>query len=113
MLPEEIQKLRKELACTARELAEALGLDQKEVMSWEAGETFPTKRLVSAMLALKAKGPSAIPRKARGKAAPKVVGTARLREPAFWTLVHKLVEHPDFFAEVQKLAEKYPDPTGG
>lgn len=111
VLPEDIQKLRKELGCTARELAEALGIDQKEVLGWEAGEIFPTKRHVGLMEALRAKGPSAIPKKPRGKAATKLTGTARLREPAFWSLVHKLLEHPELYAEAEKLAEKYPDPA--
>ncbi|HYO96404.1 MAG TPA: helix-turn-helix transcriptional regulator [Polyangiaceae bacterium] len=108
MSPEDIQKLRKELACTARELASALGLDAKEVAAWEAGEQFPTKRHVAALLTLKAKGPSSIVRAPRGKPAPRT-GVARLEDPALWRVVRKLVEHPALFDEVVKLAEKYPD----
>jgi DNA-binding transcriptional regulator YiaG len=54
--PEDIKALRKELSCTARELAGALNLDQKEVLSWEAGELFPTKRYVAQMELLRKKG---------------------------------------------------------
>lgn len=110
VLPADIQKLRKELACTARELATTLGVDPKEVTAWETGEQFPTKRYVQAMRALLEKGPSAITRQARGKAAPKT-GMARLSDPALWRLIRKLVEHPALFEEAAKLSEKYPDPA--
>ncbi len=108
--PEEIQKLRKDLACTARELATALGVDAKDIASWEAGETFPTKRHVQAMAALRERGPSAIVRAPRGKAAAKT-GMQRLNDPALWRLVRKLLEHPALFDEAAKLAEKYKDPA--
>ena len=110
MEPEEIQKLRKELACTARELATTLGVDAKEVAAWESGELFPTKRHVQALAALREKGKGAIVRAPRGKA-PAKVGSARLSDPAFWRLVRKLVEHPALFDEASKLAEKYPEPS--
>jgi len=108
--PDEIQKLRKELACTARELATTLGVDPKEVAAWEAGELFPTKRHVQALAALREKGKAAIVRAPRGKPAVKS-GSARLSDPAFWRVVRKLVEHPALFDEVAKLSEKYPEPT--
>jgi transcriptional regulator with XRE-family HTH domain len=110
VLPEEIQKLRKDLSCTARELAATLGVDPKEVAAWESGEEFPTKRNVDAMQALRAKGPSSIVRQPRGKAGAKT-GMARLSDPSFWKIVRKLVEHPALFDQVAKLAEKYPDPA--
>lgn len=110
MQPEEIQKLRKELSCTAKELAAALNVDPKEVAAWEAGELFPTKRYVTAMAALRAKGPSAIVRAPRGKAAAKT-GQARLADPALWKIVRKLVEHPALFEQVAKLSEPFNDPA--
>lgn len=110
VLPEEVQKLRKELSCTARELAAALGVDAKDVAAWEAGEQFPTKRHVDALAALREKGPSSIVRKPRGKPAAKV-GIARLSDPALWVIVRKLLEHPALFDQVSKLSEKYPDPA--
>lgn len=108
--PEEIQKLRKELACTARELATTLGVDPKEVAGWESGELFPTKRYVEAMAGLRERGPSSIARAPRGKAAAKT-GSARLADPALWLVVRKLLENPPLFEQVLKLAEKYPDPA--
>ncbi len=110
MQPEEIQKLRKELSCTAKELAAALNVDPKEVAAWEAGELFPTKRYVTAMAALRAKGPSAIVRAPRGKAAAKT-GQARLADPALWKIVRKLVEHLALFDQVAKLSEPFSDPA--
>jgi transcriptional regulator with XRE-family HTH domain len=108
--PEDIQKLRKDLSCTARELAAALDVDPKEVTGWEAGELFPTKRYVDAMNALRERGPSAIPRAPRGKA-PQKTGNARLADPALWLVVRKLLENPALFEQVLKLSEKYPDPA--
>ncbi len=108
MSPEEIKALRKELNCTARELATALKIDQKEVMAWETGELFPTKRFVLQMEMLRKKGPSAIPRAARGA---KKTGMQRLDDPKLWELVRKLLEHPALFDQVVKLAEQYADPA--
>jgi transcriptional regulator with XRE-family HTH domain len=108
--PEDIQKLRKELSCTARELAATLGVDPKEVTAWEAGELFPTKRYVTQMEQLRQKGPTAVTRAPRGKAAAKT-GQARLADPALWRVVRKLVEHPALFDQVVKLSESYADPA--
>jgi transcriptional regulator with XRE-family HTH domain len=110
VLPEDIQKLRKELACTAKELAATLGVEQKEVAAWEAGELFPTKKMVDAMNALRQKGKAGIVRAPRGKAGAKT-GQQRLADPALWRVVRKLVEHPALFDEVLKLSEKYADPA--
>ena len=76
----------------------------------ESGELFPTKRHVTAMAALRAKGPSAIVRAPRGKAAAKT-GQARLADPALWKIVRKLVEHPALFDQVAKLSETFSDPA--
>jgi len=108
--PEEIQKLRKELSCTARELATTLGVDPKDVTGWETGELFPTKRHVEALNALRERGPTSITRAPRGKAQAKV-GSARLADPALWLVVRKLLENPSLFEQVLKLSEKYPDPA--
>jgi transcriptional regulator with XRE-family HTH domain len=108
--PDEIQKLRKELACTAKELAATLGVDAKEVAAWETGELFPTKRYVDAMQGLKTRGKTAIVRAPRGKAPPKT-GTQRLADPALWQLIRKLIEHPALFDEAVELAKKYNDPA--
>ncbi len=109
MLPEDIKQLRKELGCTARALALALDLEQKTVLAWESGELFPTKRHVTAMEALRDKGPDAIPRISRGKA--EKTGMQRLDNPKLWEIVRKLLEHPTLFDQVAKLADKFDDPA--
>lgn len=109
MSPEDIKALRKELNCTARELATALKLEQKEVLGWESGEIFPTKRYVLQMEMLRKKGPSAIQRAPRGQG--KKTGMQRLEDPKLWEIVRKLLEHPALFDQVAKLAEAYSDPA--
>jgi len=108
MSPDEIKALRKDLSCTAKELAAALDLEQATVLAWERGELFPTKQFVDAMSALREKGPSAIPRKAKGAAPPPM---KVLADPATWELVRKIVAHKKLRDEVTKLAEKYDDPS--
>jgi transcriptional regulator with XRE-family HTH domain len=108
--PDELKELRKELACTAKELAGALGLEQATVLAWEKGELFPTKQWIDKMEALRAKGKGAIPRKARGPAQAQDPMKV-LADPALWGLVRKLVAHKKLRDEVQKLAEPYADPA--
>lgn len=102
--PDDIKQLRKELGCTARDLATTLGIEQKEVLAWEAGELFPTKRFVEQMKSLREKGPGAVLKTAKGK---NVAPTDRLSDPAFWVIVKKLLLHPPLYEQVTKLAEKY------
>jgi transcriptional regulator with XRE-family HTH domain len=104
--PDDIKALRKELSCTAKELAAALGTEQLTVLSWEKGDLFPTKDSVDKMQALRAQGPSAIPRKAKGADPMKV-----LADPALWTVVRKLLAHKKLRDDVTKLAEAYADPS--
>jgi DNA-binding transcriptional regulator YiaG len=101
---EDIKQLRKELGCTARDLATTLGIEQKEVLAWEAGELFPTKRYVDQMQSLRSKGPSAIVKSAKGKG---VAPTDRIADPAFWAVVKKLLLHPALYDQVSKLAERF------
>jgi transcriptional regulator with XRE-family HTH domain len=108
--PEELKQLRKELSCTAKELALTLGIEPKEFAAWEAGELFPTKRYVAELEALRTKGAAAILRAPKGKAGAVKVGMARLADAKLWELVRKLLEHPALFDQVVKLAEAYPDP---
>jgi len=105
--PEEIKALRKELACTAKELAGALGIDQATVLAWESAEKFPTKAFVDRMEELRAKGPGAVPKKAKGAADP----LESLGDPLVWELLRKLLVHKKLRDEVAKLAERYPDPA--
>ena len=106
MTPDEIKELRKGLSCTAKELATALGLEQKTVFAWEQGEQFPTKQFVDRMNALRALGPSAIPRKSKGTNPVKA-----LADPALWELFRKLAAHKKLRDEVTKLAASYSDPA--
>ncbi len=125
MQPEEIRDLRKVLSCTAKELAAALSspllsspplssphldVDQATVLAWEKGELFPTKQHVDRMKELEAKGPSAIPRLAKGKAKANVSPIAAMRDPAFWEIVRKIAAHKTLRDEVAKLAAGYPEP---
>ncbi len=57
------------------------------------------------MEALRARGPSAIPKKARCDDPMKV-----LADPLLWELVRKLAAHKKLRDEVTKLASSYPDP---
>jgi DNA-binding transcriptional regulator YiaG len=106
--PEDIKALRTTLQCTTRELGDAIGVEQKTVLAWEGGQLFPTKKHVDLMLALKEKGPSAIPRKARGASPPPL---RVLADPALWELLRKLVAHKKLRDEVVKLAASYDDPA--
>ena len=110
MSPDDLKALRKELGCTARELATALGIEQETVLGWERGDLFPTKRFVDAMTALKAKGPAAVPKQKR-KGAVAASPMAALASPDVWKLVRKLIAHPELRKAATALAEAYPDPA--
>lgn len=107
MTPDDVKALRKELGCTAKELAAALGLDQATVLGWERAELFPTKAYVDRMNELRAKGSGSVPRKARAGADP----VKSLADPQVWELFRKLAAHKKLRDEVARLAEKYPDPA--
>ncbi len=106
MTPDELKALRKELTCSAKELAAALGLEQATVLAWEKGELFPTKPFIDKMEQLRTKGPGAIPRKSKGADPIKTFTDA-----AFWELVRKLAAHKKLRDEVTKMAATYPDPA--
>jgi transcriptional regulator with XRE-family HTH domain len=104
--PDDLKALRKELSCTAKELAAALGLEQATVLAWEKGDLFPTKQFIDKMEGLRAKGPGSIPKKAKGADPIKQLG-----DPAVWELVRKLLAHKKLRDEVTKLAAGYADPA--
>jgi predicted transcriptional regulator len=106
--PDEIKSLRSALGCSTRELGDAIGVEQKTIIDWEAGTLFPTKKYVDRMLALKEKGPGAVPKKARGAAPPPM---RVLADPGLWEIVRKLVAHKKLRDEVTKLASTYADPA--
>jgi len=103
--PEEIKALRKDLGCSARELAAAVGVDQATVLAWESGERFPTKQWVTRMTALHAQGRRDM------TSASGVDAMKALADPNVWKLLRKLAVHDAFRREVAKLAERYPDPA--
>ena len=107
MTGDDIKALRKELSCTAKELAAALGLDQATVLAWEKAELFATKAYVDRMQELRAKGPGAVPRKAKAGGSP----VKALADPQVWELLRKIAAHKKLRDEVIKLADKYPDPA--
>jgi transcriptional regulator with XRE-family HTH domain len=104
--PDELKALRKELGCTAKELAAALGLEQATVLAWEKGDLFPTKQYIDKMKAFRAKGPSSIPKKSKGADPIKQLG-----DPAFWEIVRKVAAHKKLRDDVAKLAAGYTDPA--
>ncbi len=106
MTPDELKTLRKELQCTAKELAAALGVDQATVLGWEKGELFPTKQFVDKMSVLRAKGPSSIPKKSKSVDPMKVMS-----DPTFWALIRKIAAHKKLRDDAMKLAEAYGDPA--
>ncbi len=110
MMPDDIKALRRELGCTAKDLAAAMGLDQATVLAWERGELFPTKKFVEQMEELRKKGPSAIPKPPKKRGAPPSPMKV-LADPTFFRLVRKLIAHPELYAAADKLAEAYPDPA--
>ncbi len=110
MTPDDIKALRKELRCTTRELAEALGLELAVVMAWEDEEQFPTKRSIKMMEKLRAQGAGSVPRKRRGRKkgqSPMQV----LADPDLWTLMRKLLAHEDLRKQALELASHYDDPN--
>ncbi|MBX3127363.1 MAG: helix-turn-helix transcriptional regulator [Polyangiaceae bacterium] len=105
--PDEVKRLRKELAITGRQLAQAVGVDDNTVFAWESGEQFPTKRYVDKMQALLAAGADAFPGK---RPNARATGVARLRDPELWDVFAKLVAHPALLEQVRKLAAEFPTP---
>src|SRR5215831_15288378 len=100
--PDEIKKLREELGCSLGDLARFVGVEPKTLLAWEAGDLFPTKRHVGRLKA--ARQPGALD---RTKPKPPASGLDVLSDPRLWAIVAKLAKHPEFFAEVEKLAERY------
>lgn len=109
MSPEQIKALRQELSCSTRELATAVGVDQATLLAWEKGELFPTKKHVSRLEQVRAKGPDGIERRPRPGAA--VTPMAALADPALWELIRKLIAYPDLRRSAEQLAHGYDDPA--
>lgn len=104
----QIQQLRRELGCSVGELAAAVGVETRVVLAWESGDEFPTKKHADRLEKLLAAGPEAFPRKTRG--AKSADPLTLLGEPRVWKIVRKLLAHPAFLRDVEKLSEGYEDP---
>jgi transcriptional regulator with XRE-family HTH domain len=134
MTPEAIKELRRQLRCTARDLARALDTDQSTVLAWERGELFPTKKSVDRMNAWLAAGALPTPTTPGEPKAPTfrrpVSGVSPNLRPnmspngtpgvssaaadaALGVLVRKLVVHADLRAKVLELSANYTDPWDG
>lgn len=111
MTPNELRELRDTLKCTTRELAATLGIESSEVVAWETGERFPTKKHVSDLSKLRLLGPSAISRKPKRRGQTPLRGAARLADPQFWQIIRKIAEHPELFERVREVADAYSDPA--
>ncbi|MFO0617722.1 MAG: helix-turn-helix transcriptional regulator [Polyangiaceae bacterium] len=105
MTPEELKSLRAELKCSTRELALAIDVDQATILSWERGETFPTKQFVDRLEAARARGAKAIPRKAKPTAP--LDPLELLGDPEIWSVIRKLLANADFRREVLALAKRF------
>lgn len=105
MTADDIRALRKELAYSQRQLADALKIEVEMVREWEREEHFPTKAHCAAMEAMR-RTPTSPPR--AGKAMSVM---AHLADPRFFTVLRKLLAHPKLRTEVDKLAAAYPDPA--
>ncbi len=109
MSPDDLRAARKSLSCTAKELAETIGVMPAEVLAWEREEGFPTKRWVDKISALVAQGPNAIARKKK-KATKTLSPMGALADAETWALIRKILGHNELRAECIKLAESYSDP---
>lgn len=111
MSPEDVKALRTRLRATTKDLAHALEVETSTLTAWERGEEFPTKRYVELMSRLDEKGADAFPRLPTKKgAAKKTDPLSGLADPEVWTLIRKILVHPDLREAVTKLAETYEDP---
>lgn len=118
MLPEQIIRLREELGCNPSELAKALGVPAADVVAWESGERFPTKRSVDRMNKLRerhqaaAREPQAAPQpRTTAPATAPPLDWQALATPKIWALLRKLLAHPELRAQVEPLAAQFDDPA--
>lgn len=96
---------------TMSQLARALDAPVDDVVAWEAGEKFPTKKMVGRLEALLARHREAAPPpplEQPGSPAPPWDGLA---DPGLWLLFRKLAAYPKLRAEALQLAASYPDPA--
>jgi len=111
--PEDLRDIYEKLGCSARQLADTLGVSHREVMDWEVEKRFPTKRHVDRMKQLLDEGPGAL--------APKRIVVQRARETmrlqlatledaVVWTVIEKLLDDAEFRQRALDLARTYDEP---
>ncbi len=102
MKKEAIVELRQRLKANVRDFAYTLGVETAEVLSWEAGETFPTKRLTERLESL-ADGTGGDIRKKpvvqRGEPSVPI-------RPEVLPLLQQLIEDPELYRQVLELADR-------
>ena len=104
MTPDDLKSARNRLGYSTRELAKAIGVEQAEVLSWERGDTFPTKKWVERIAALPPHMKPASKKSPSASAHP-------LADPEVWRLIRKLLAHAELRARTIDLAASYPDPA--
>jgi transcriptional regulator with XRE-family HTH domain len=103
---DEIKALRKQLKCTASELAAALAVDRQLITAWERGDGFPTKRHVTKLRALSAAGPEAMawqPRRREVEAMAKQL----LADPELAQIFETLLACVELRQRVARLVAEY------
>ena len=115
----DVTELREELGLSMSELARALGLPVDDVVAWESGERFPTRRSVERMRRLQSEHRNGSSRDGAPRE-PTASGGAlgetpwgALADPELWALFRKLAASPELRARVLQLADEYPDPAEG
>lgn len=95
------------------ELARALRVPVDEVVAWESGERFPTKRSVERMRGLLTghRTPDGESSASSGSPEAGAAIWAALADPKLWTLIRKLAASPELRDRVLQLAAAYPDPA--
>ncbi len=93
---------------TARDLAQALDVEQKEVVAWEA-ESAPDEALRRGHAEAAGPGGRGVPASPKAKPGPRSACSGSTI-PSSWEIVRKLLEHPALFDQVAELSARYADP---
>lgn len=92
-------------------LAGALRVPVDDVVAWESGERFPTRRAVEAMQRLDDEGRDPAPHTGQPSQKPPAPTWSDWANPELWCLLRKLAAWPDLRRHVLELAASYPDPA--
>lgn len=118
MLPEDVTRLRETLGWSMSALARALEVPANEIVAWESGERFPTRKAVRRMQELLAEHGA---REASTDESLSTLPSApplsedppwtALADPELWRLLRQLAAYSELRAAVRELAAAYPDPA--